>query len=92
MSQGPERKETKFRLPRIKSLAMMKMEKNFIAVIEKGYPRQPYKEYPFGFWVSRLEQELKELKDAFKEGSLSELREEIADLSNILDYMYEKVS
>jgi len=26
----------------MKTLAMMKMEKNFIAVIEKGYPRKPY--------------------------------------------------
>jgi len=28
------------------SLSMLKMEKNFIAVIEKNYPRQPYLEYP----------------------------------------------
>ena len=30
----------------IKSLAMLKMEKNFIAHNEKGYHRQPYNEYP----------------------------------------------
>ena len=30
----------------VKSLAMIKMEKNFIAHIDKTYPRQPYLEYP----------------------------------------------
>lgn len=30
----------------IKSLAMAKMEKNFVAVNDKGYTRQPYDEYP----------------------------------------------
>ena len=28
------------------SLSMLKMEKNFIAHIEKKYPRKPYEEYP----------------------------------------------
>ena len=28
------------------SLSMLKMEKNFIAHIEKNYPRKPYEEYP----------------------------------------------
>ena len=28
------------------SLSMMKMEKNFIAHIEKKYPRKPYEEFP----------------------------------------------
>lgn len=92
MSQGPERNELKIRLKEIKSLAMMKMEKNFIAYVEKGYPRQPYREYPFGFWIKRLEQELKELKQAFQDGTLTNMREEIADLSNLLDYMYEKIN
>ncbi len=30
----------------VKSLAMIKMEKNFIAHIGKTHPRQPYLEYP----------------------------------------------
>ena len=30
----------------IATLSMMKMEKNFIAYLEKKYPRMPYKEYP----------------------------------------------
>ena len=29
-----------------KTLAMLKMEKNFVAVIDKNYPRKPYDEYP----------------------------------------------
>ena len=29
-----------------KTLAMLKMEKNFVAVIDKDYPRKPYEEYP----------------------------------------------
>ncbi len=29
-----------------RSLAMIKMEKNFRAVIEKGYPRKPYLQFP----------------------------------------------
>ena len=28
------------------SLSMMKMEKNFVAYLEKKYPRKPYEEYP----------------------------------------------
>ena len=28
------------------TLAMLKMEKNFVAHIEKNYPRKPYEEYP----------------------------------------------
>ncbi|MCK4829244.1 hypothetical protein KA005_76680 [bacterium] len=30
----------------ILSLSMLKMEKNFIAVIDKDYSRKPYQEYP----------------------------------------------
>ncbi len=29
-----------------KTLAMLKMEKNFVAVVDKNYPRKPYEEYP----------------------------------------------
>ena len=28
------------------SLSMMKMEKNFVAYLDKKYPRKPYEEYP----------------------------------------------
>ena len=28
------------------TLPMLKMEKNFVAVIDKGYPRKPYLRYP----------------------------------------------
>lgn len=32
----------KQRIPQIRSLEMLKMEKNLIAVMEKGYSREPY--------------------------------------------------
>jgi len=76
----------------IKSLGMLKMEKNFIAHIEKTYPRQPYREYSLSFLFTRLCQEATELKQAIATGDESLIREEIADCSNVLDYMFEKAS
>lgn len=73
----------------IKTLAMLKMEKNFIAVMEKRYPRQPYKHYNLSFLFKRLSEEALELSQAIKAGDISLVREEIADCSNILDYMDE---
>jgi hypothetical protein len=91
---------------------MLKMEKNFVAVIEKGYPRKPYNEYPiftdhpnssihrrgtlFGF----IEREMSEIEDAVEmlHGAITpdiklteNVRQEIADVSNALDYLYEAV-
>ena len=74
---------------KIKSLAMLKMEKNFIAVIEKKYPRQPYKHYDLPFLFKRLAQEGLELNQAMKTGDMELVREELADISNIVDYMFE---
>lgn len=83
----------------IKSLAMLKMEKNFIAYNDKGYPRQPYSEFNlldcFGF----VKREMKELGEAIRAhwfggrtnpDRLMKIRNEIADVSNCLDYLYEK--
>lgn len=51
------------------SLPMIKMEKNFVAVVEKGYPRKPYLEYPISnkedptrSLIGFIERELEELK------------------------------
>ena len=86
----------------IKSLAMMKMEKNFIAHNEKGYPRQPYNIYSLADCFSFVEREMKELDLAvgqyyasrgtpkFSEESLVDILHEIADVSNCLDYLFEK--
>ena len=71
---------------------MLKMEKNFIAHIEKTYPRQPYREYSLPFLFTRLCQEATELKQAIATGDRELIREEIADCSNVLDYMFEKAS
>jgi len=87
----------------ITSLAMIKMEKNFIAHNEKGYPRQPYEQYSLADCFGFVEREMKELELAvrqyysgrhikqFADESLTDIRLEIADVSNCLDYLYEKV-
>jgi len=82
--------QLKRRLPEIKSLSMLKMEKNFIA-LEKGYPRQPYNDVnqPTSFLIRRIEEELQELKDAFKKKDIQVMKEECADISNIVDYLFE---
>lgn len=98
-----ETEPLKFRVPEIKSLAMLKMEKNFIAHCEKGYTRQPYKDIkqPIQFLIYRINQELVELKQGYTK-SLTEsetlrlediinLKEECADISNLVDYLYEKL-
>lgn len=93
MEQGKiERPDLKFRLSGIKSLAMLKMEKNFIAYCEKKYPRQPYKELPPTYLIQRIEDEVKELKEAFDKSDndfIDHMLEECADVSNLIDYLYE---
>jgi hypothetical protein len=78
----------------IKSLAALKMEKNFIAVYGKDLPPKPYETYSilelFGF----VEREMKELKEAIEDNknfSYHDIMEEIADVSNCLDYLFEAV-
>jgi NTP pyrophosphatase (non-canonical NTP hydrolase) len=94
---GEKKKEyvgPKKEIPKIMSLAMLKMEKNFIAVIDKGYCRQPYSpeaNQPLGFMIFRLKQELEELEEAFKRGDLINMREELADISNLCDYTDEEL-
>lgn len=80
------------RLPSIKSLAMLKMEKNFIA-LEKGYPRQPYavESQPLAFLIMRLKEEFEELEQSYKLQNLPRMKEECADISNIVDYIFEKL-
>lgn len=50
----------------MKTLAMMKMEKNFIAQIDKKYPRKPYEAYSLEFLRGRLLEEVNELNEALK--------------------------
>jgi len=75
----------------IKSLSMLKMEKNFIAVIEKEYPRQPHKHYTESELFSFINREMAELKKEWQAGSGSPIRimNEIADVSNCLDFFFE---
>jgi NTP pyrophosphatase (non-canonical NTP hydrolase) len=78
----------KKRLVTIKSLAALKMEKNFIA-LEKGYYRQPYKYFPIHFWIDKLNEELEEFKIGFNKRDVNNMKEELADLSNVIDYIFE---
>jgi hypothetical protein len=86
-------KQLKRRLPDIKTLAMLKMEKNFIA-LEKGYPRQPYasEKQPIIFMIHRIEEELDELKGAFELQNIPVMKEECADISNLVDYLFEQLA
>jgi len=97
----------------ILSLAARKMEKNFRAVIEKGYFRQPYQAFPINDSGNRdqsligfVDREMRELRGAASEpcfdasgqfdiapsgSDFDHLLDEIADVSNCLDYLYEAV-
>lgn len=88
----------------MKTLAMMKMEKNLVAVIEKKYPKRPYEMFSVDFLRMRLLEEMNELNDALKfyienkriealtYGSSMKARLECADVSNLIDYIFEKLS
>jgi hypothetical protein len=84
------RLDMKEHLKLIKSLAMLKMEKNFLA-LEKGYPRQPYMEQTCEELITHLEDELNELKAGFENQDFFNMKEELADISNIVDYIFEKM-
>lgn len=85
----------------IKTLAMLKMEKNFVALVEKGYPRKPYEEYTLDELNTRLMDEVEELDQYIvllrnKLGTLAPeyqqiytnmAKAECADISNIVDYI-----
>jgi len=73
----------------IRTLAMLKMEKNFIAHIEKNYARKPYEHYPLSLLVDRASEELEELLDAYDLLDYEKIKEECADVSNIIDYIFE---
>ena len=74
-----------------KSLAMRKMEKNFIAYLEKKYPRKPYSKFPVWFLIERLRQEVEELNDAVLKYKLEIAMNECADISNIIDFIFERL-
>ena len=82
----------------MKTLAMIKMEKNFVAVIEKGYPRKPYKNLSTTYLLGRLKEEVEELSEAIMRmdsedlQSCEEAKKECADVSNIVDYLFERLS
>lgn len=75
----------------MKTLAMIKMEKNFRAQ-EKGYPRKPYEIFTCRFLFSRIEDEVKELKKALMNSDIENAKLECADVSNLIDYLFEKLN
>jgi len=102
-----------------RSLNARKMEKNFIAVIEKGYTRQPATTYPlalpdstplpnlshYGFILREFNELRAELFILVSELAWDDeadvdvvlkridmAKDEIADVSNTLDYCYERLS
>ena len=74
----------------LKTLAMIKMEKNFLAQ-EKGYPRKPYEKYNLDFLTNRFIDEGLELLDAINNKTFEKAKLECADVSNIIDYIFEKL-
>jgi NTP pyrophosphatase (non-canonical NTP hydrolase) len=78
---------------------MMKMEKNFIAVLEKRHPRKPYENYSLAELTKWFLEEVNELYEALKNcqdhPSSKERKEaklECADVSNFVDFLFEKLS
>jgi len=74
---------------KIHSLAMLKMEKNFVAHIEKKYPRRPYSKQCLEFLAKRLAEEGLELVRAINCRNTEAAKLECADVSNIVDYIFE---
>lgn len=74
-----------------KTLAMLKMEKNFVAVIEKKYPRKPYEAYTLALLIECLKQEVNELEEAYIASKYEAAKLECADISNIVDYIFERI-
>ena len=72
-----------------KTLAMRKMQKNYIAVLEKRRPKQPYNVYSVFELAIRTLEEFAELAFCLFKQDVDGAQDEIADLQNILDYMYE---
>ena len=85
------RKKGMIKLTSPKTLAMRKMEKNFIAHLEKKYPRKPYSKYSMGFFIKRLREETHELEGAILAGHFDNAMEECADISNIVDFIFERL-
>lgn len=79
-------------ITRIKTLAMLKMEKNFVGVIEKRYPRKPYEVYSLEKLLERLSEEIAELKESIEVEDVNNAKGECADISNLTDFVFERLS
>ena len=79
-------------LGNILTLAMLKMEKNFVAHLTKCYPREPYNAFDEAFLLERIKQEVKELELALDSPEPHFAMEECADVSNFVDFLFERLS
>ena len=71
---------------------MLKMEKNFVGVIEKHYPRKPYEAYSLKQLLERLFEECEELKESLSMEDVNNAKGECADISNLTDFIFERLS
>ena len=83
--------------PLIETLAMLKMQKNITAVMEKNFPCRPYESYSINDLYSFVKREMIELDNVINADIIDRnkaifVMNEIADVSNCLDYLYEKFS
>lgn len=78
-------------MPKEITLAMIKMEKNFVAQT-KGYPRRPYDEYSLGQLTEKLHEECTELVRALIMKNFAAAKRECADVSNVVDYIFEALA
>lgn len=67
------------------------MEKNFIAHLEKKYPRKPYTKYSMAFFIKRIREETHELESAILAGNFENAKDECADISNLVDFLFERL-
>ena len=77
-------------MSKIKTLFCIKMEKNFIAQ-EKGYPRKPYEAFSLVALGHKLMEEVLELEEAILKLDMEGAKIECADVSNVVDYLFEKL-
>lgn len=83
----------------IKSLAMLKMEKNFIAVNDKNKPRYPYEHFTTSSLMDKLREETEELVTAICQAQayesnlqlVEDAKKECADCSNVIDIIFERL-
>lgn len=76
----------------MRTLAMIKMEKNFSGHLKKHYPRKPYEHYTIGQLLDRIEEEYNDAIVAYQRLDYEGLAFQLADISNLVDYIFEQAT